>query len=126
MDSDALVVCRWCWPCCEWKEAPEIDGEKAARHVVDYMSCKRGHPMGDFTLADDDFYGVNCAERVLIERGLAEAYGRELVAELGIRTFSGGGGWTEPWAIAVHAAAAPLDARIRALAAVVRAQEGKK
>jgi hypothetical protein len=62
---------------------------------------------------------VRNAERVLIERGHAEEYGRALIRELNLYPL----GSDEDAALC---ATAPLDARLRAMAAVIRGLEKKE
>ena len=72
-------------------------------------------------------YGVSAAEAVVMERGLAEQYGEALALECGMQPIGGAGGPITGDADYVRGAdvaklaTAPLPARIRALAAVVRA-----
>jgi hypothetical protein len=99
--SDAQLVAKWCWPNEDWQRL-----------------CAENGP--DFPFR---WGGLHGAERVVIERGLAEQYGAELVAALGLF-----GRDVREWPVSADGedfaklATAPLEVRVRALAAVVRAQ----
>lgn len=119
--TDALKIARFCWPAREWV----ADDEKFVRS----LPCS-GQDMG-FTLDETD--GAYCemlslplwrmrdAELVLIERGLADGYAWYLLDELDLYT---------PKEInkdcvldvAWKCATAPLDARVRAMVAVIDQQ----
>lgn len=66
---------------------------------------------------------VASAERILIASGHAEAYGKALLVQLGMRGQEGDGSWSISMIPGVdHAklATAPLAARVRAMVAVIR------
>jgi hypothetical protein len=66
---------------------------------------------------------VSAAEAVLIERGLGEEYGAELVAELGVARGERLD-WEFEWAASVAAIrTAPLDVCVRAMVQVVKQQQ---
>ncbi len=113
-DSDALAIARFCWPEQTWE--PFRDSTEA--HAVNELGECAGPHFSGRTRA-----GLALAECALVERGHAEAYGRALVKEirwdgpeLPAETPSGAVlfGWY------AHLATAPLDARVRAMAAVIR------
>ncbi len=71
-------------------------------------------------------HDVAAAEAVLIERGMGEEYGAELVAELGVARGERLD-WEFEWAASVAAIrTAPLDVCVRAMVQVVRAEEAKR
>jgi hypothetical protein len=101
----ALVIARWCWPNEPWNLSANM------RLATGAITGRPFYP--------DRMDDVHAAELVVIERGLAEEYGRALAFDL----------WpTEPkpkftFSIALAlAATAPLDARVRALVAAIEAQ----
>jgi len=115
--SDALTVARWCWP----EHGPWQMGTPDPLPTPIPMSRARWFDPERWE--DDRFvacHGVLAAEAALIERGLAEEYGEELCVELF--------GMSVPSSArdACGLATAPLPARLRALASVVRAQEAKR
>lgn len=118
--SAALVIARWCWPELPWEQAisdvqdvrTEVAGEVQA--LMDCDKC--GH-------ADDRFWNahdakdVTAAERILIERWHADAYGMALCDDFE---------WVHAdlsMAEVAKIATAPLDARVRAMAAVIEKLE---
>lgn len=103
--SAALTIARWCWPEEYWKTyGDESD------------SCLFGTE-SDFSA--DDWSDVNAAELVLIERGHAEAYGRALWERTADVPRNTPGMWMKYALIAT----APLDARVRAMSAVIEKLE---
>ncbi len=104
--DDLLALARFCWP------GQTHLGIRCALIAQDLNHCA-------------------AAEAVLIERGLGEEYGGELARQLErdgrpmgidptqdmVRVYS-------RWIL--HAATAPLDARVRAMVQVVRAEEAKR
>lgn len=118
--SDALTIARFCWPERSWRH----DTDGIAPDDVVISDGPEFAIYRDFTEIDD----VRVAELAVIERGLAKEYGKALLVELGMRGQEGDGSWTISMLPGIdHAklATAPLDARVRALAAVIRAQEEK-
>ena len=119
MESDALIVAKWCWPEHDWS----VMG-------VSPVGCKRGtdttmayfEPKRWTTDADLREFGVIDAERVVIERGLAEAYGKELayLAPGATETPSSRPYLTIFYSDVAAFATATQEARVRALAAVIR------
>lgn len=103
-ESDALVIARWCWP--EPDEWTVSDMPWVIRDTDDGQTPDCFDPSSPHDIAD--------AERVLIERGHAEAYGRALAFELSID------GYDDLWEFCAAAATAPLDARVKAMAATIR------
>lgn len=106
---DALRIARWRWPDSAWDWA-EYDGGSLALNS-EHKFDSRHHR------------DVHAAELVLIERGLRREYGdalhRIVAAESGIGDFPDGD-WDATMAMA------PLASRVRALAAVIEAQEKGK
>jgi len=107
--SDALEIARWAWPDKRWSE--RIDRSTACVWIDLKRSASGEFDVGRFDSLQD-------AELVLIERGLAEEYGQKLWAEVWDRPFGLGNGLS-----IARIATAPLDARVRAILAVIRAQE---
>ena len=109
----ALRIVRWCWPERVWVRDPDgIDPDLAYSDGPPFSIYR------DFTERDD----VAHAERVVIERGLAEDYGCALVDELG---FGGPPGPDGPSLYEVWGkiATAPIEARVRALLAVIEQEK---
>ena len=102
----AFKIARWCWP-------------EAANAKTESDYAKKDRAIGQ-QLARD-WPTIRAAELVLIERGLAEEYGRKLLDEICDARDT----WSENEAASL-CATAPLDARCRALLAVIEKQEAKK
>ena len=111
-DDAALRIARWCWPERQWISNPDnID------HAIAYSEDPHGW-YWDATELDD----VRAAEQVVIERGLAEEYGRALcIATKAIICIDDDLQYDGIAAIAT----APLDARVRALLTVIEKQEAR-
>lgn len=119
-DSDALTIARWCWPGRTWREG---------RYGVDDIGIEtadgfrfKDDPKSLLVTRPED---VHAAERVLIERGHAEAYGLALHALVVCEQPWDGKRGIIPDITAneiAQLATAPLDARVRAMVAVIRAQ----
>lgn len=107
-DTDALLIARWAWPLIQWSiESGEVRGrEWLERFTIEQYDD------------EDCLYSVHAAEAVLIERGLGVGYAHELMLAL-IPSCPKG-------VAAIHYATAPLATRVRAMAAVIRAQEASK
>jgi hypothetical protein len=122
-ESDALTVAKWCWPTIGWRPGRHGDINYAAADCnLNALGSRVWSPLQD---AND----ANCAERVLIERGLASAYGKALLQQDGIEIhYCDSHSMSDPEFCAESAklATASLDARVRAMAAVVRAQTEAK
>lgn len=108
--NDALTIARWCWPDAnEWRMSET--GDWALRDTDD------GRLPDSFDPSIP--YDVIYAEEVVIERGLRRQYGNELhkivAEESGVGDFPDG-----DWDATI--ATAPLDARVRAMAAAIRAR----
>ena len=103
--SDALKIAKWRWPKSVWDWTVYDDGSGAINREHKFDAQHHGD--------------VHEVELVLIERGLAEQYGLYLLAELFGRA---GVALTDLPDRATRIATAPLDARIRALVAVIDAQ----
>jgi hypothetical protein len=123
--SDALDIARWCWPEGTWKlRAGKTGLGVFAVRVDDYLRTPAGESGGvpiyecsaQTTFQQGSVHDVAAAEAVVIERGLAKAYGCALLTELSQEQLEGFSGFEELARIAT----APLAARVRALAAVVR------
>lgn len=104
MNDDALTVARWCWP--EPDEWTVSDMPYVIRDTDDGRMPECFDPSSP--------HDVHEAEDVLIERGHAEAYGAWLTSELFGRQVVN----TSERAALI--ATAPLDARVKAMAAVIR------
>lgn len=105
--NDAMTIALWCWPA---EVKPNMVKPKGEFSVIVFS-------VDDWSESELNRYGVHDAERILTERGLAEEYGRALERELS-DSFDDDG---EPtWADSARMATAPLDARVRAMAAVIR------
>jgi hypothetical protein len=108
--SDALLIARWCWPGVEYRE-------DEWGNAVEVLDCQN-------LFLRNDWRAIHHAERILIERGHAEAYGKALMQQDGIEIHycdSNSMSDHEFCAEAAKLATAPLDARVRALAATIRA-----
>lgn len=124
--DDALDVARFCWPNFTWK-----GGALWCVWTEEYGNdsyCWRFTP-DRFDSAPQDgsqkgIHGISAAERVLVERGLGEAYGRELIRQLIIpsNTVTPVLLWSEITTIRT----APLEVCLRAMARVVREQRKPK
>ena len=103
----ALRIARFCWPHSEWiLSEPLLVWERG-----------RGHR----TLCFGEESSLRLAERAIVERGLGERYGEELIEAVD-------GIYTERQTLEAMFAVirtAPLDAIVRALLAVVEAEEKK-
>lgn len=102
-ESDALTIARWCW------------ADKPWQHFSDTACSAWTSTKSLDWMAVDSWKEIHAAER-----GLAEEYGRALYHELS------GEDW-DPGALLeffadqyTKTATAPLDARVRAMAAVIR------
>lgn len=122
-NDDALTVARWCWPEQTWG----IDHKgQVYSHGVQCFSC--GHiewgKDGTKTHMLVTHADIADAERVLIERGMAEAYGFELAKTCGLCVGYAPhyrGNMERDLCLAyAKAATASLDARVRAMAATIR------
>ena len=125
--SDALTIARWCWPKYTWKEG--IESEVYTEECGTDDSCWEfwpdeygGRPQD---CEQNGRKGVSDAESVLIECGLAENYGNALCWELwGNKNhpeFKFRGDWAPNLgADLAELATAPLNVRVRAMAAVIR------
>lgn len=120
--EDILALARFCWPYAGWNMS--VIG------LASTNTTKAACP-AYFSAGSRD--AVAAAEAILIERGLGEEYGRAFAAEMRWT----GKYWSphlsankDPLRLMGDAIAAclnaPLDARVRAMVAVVRAQEDKK
>jgi hypothetical protein len=105
-ESDALTIARWCWPEEQWHQ----------NYANVLPSTAGGIGFDDTSMDDPDgYFAVSDAERVVIERGHGRAYGLALLDHLDIGITA----WCSDHAEVI--ATAPLDARMRALAATIRA-----
>lgn len=102
--SDALKIARFLWPDKEWRADPATGGAGS----------------NDLRFVPTSFGGCNGAEHAIIARGLAEEYGEALCREL-----FGAPGGIEPHPFA-QIRTAPLECIVRALVAVIDAQEAKR
>lgn len=105
----ALRIARFCRPDLEWR----------ASKIVGVVRAPSQHPQ----CVDERFdievpEKVAAAERAIVEHGLGEEYGRELMWAIPNTHLSSALG-------ACWLATAPLDVRVRALLAVVEAEEEK-
>lgn len=131
--SDALTIARWCWPDCFWGEWPS--GTQAIK--LTGRNDANGNPISiaEWWPADEDYCtrgatreSIADAERILIERGLESEYGHAIAIELQYDSRGSDRGMflieaTEDDFAKI--ATAPLAARVRAMAAVIRALEEK-
>lgn len=130
-ESDALLIARWCWPKCDWTDGAWEAGD--GRDVFKDEAWRRRTYVGDHGLENEvEVFGtrdqhasiVHAAERVLIERGHAEAYGKALWREIyprgDPRVGEFAAGLLIPFDVAFHATIV-LDVRVRAMAAAIRA-----
>lgn len=119
LNDDVLVIARWCWPDRSWRawgrsEQAEVYRESDGLCMAEWWPCD-GLGYRE-SIAD--------AEKILIERGHADRYGREPARAL----YPDGESWMEgarfavttTWHIIGKLATAPLDVRVKALAAVIR------
>lgn len=106
--DDALDVARFCWPDPSWR-----------CHHEDGVPC-RDYMHWPCAFDPSSVHHIAAAERVLVERGLGEEYGRELAFEV-LR-----GNVMDRWGCVLAGALAPLDARLRAMARVVREKQQKE
>jgi len=113
--DDALDVARFCWPEHEWDLYPGGLMPHARRRTGALLERDR-YVYWRATSRSD----IAVAERVLVERGLGQMYVDELI---GIYAREVADTW--PYKYDVWALVAPLDARLRALARVVREQQPK-
>jgi hypothetical protein len=108
--ADLLKIVQFCWPDDGWHT---VDGEDGKPSML--LFSEAGDHWGCYWPQN-----VSAAELALIERGLAEEYGRALAIEM--RWCGRDGRWTG-WLGSTEqiaeAATAPLDARCRAMLAVV-------
>lgn len=118
-DSDALLIARWCWPGRTWREGP--NGVDDIIVETDAGIRFKDDPKSFLVCRHED---VSAAESVLLSRGHAVAYGRELWIEFVGSDADRFG--VDGWARYAWVATAPLDCRVRALAAVIRELEAKK
>ncbi len=128
-ESDALVVARWCWPSERWSETAYVDRDGVRR-----VGALQGARPTRF--CSEEHEDVADAERVLIERGHAEAYGRALWVEVlddvssneeeKADTRRSGMLDIHRGADFANLATAPLEARVRAMAATIRDLESDK
>lgn len=118
--NDALTVARWCWP----QELPDgwiwCDDGTYSLAIFDPDSA-------DCNGNDQALHGVRDAERVLIERGHADAYGKAIARELDQESYLPGASFavTTSWFMLAMIATLSPAARIRAMAAVIRTLESK-
>jgi hypothetical protein len=111
-DSDALTIARWCWP---EDEGDDYYGPKAT-FCLGMEELLRGEKQDGLAM-----WAVRAAERIVMELGHAKTYGRELARHFGFKTpiLMDDGGAEHSIRLAM-AATAPLDVRVRAMAAVIR------
>lgn len=118
--SDALEIAKFCWPEQPWKDDADsayTDEDDAEGYTYSFWGTR---------LDDDDDveyqirrHGVASAERILVERGMAQEYALALLAHLHLLHKH-----DEGWLIeedVVKIAMAPAEARVRAMLAVIRA-----
>ena len=112
----ALTISRWCWSTLQW--------ESTARWTALGRAGSDSSPLRRF---DTNIYeDVRAAELVLIERGLAEEYGEALFNDLypvrrdGLKDLPRAVPAWRPWLAEV--ATAPIEARARAILAVIEGQ----
>lgn len=111
--NDALTVARWCWP-----DEPHNPG---FRLLADKTFALSVFDPEEWEGSERSQFGVRSAESVVIERGLAVQYGATLLAALdGADLYSGGGRYDLDGYWLARLATAPIGARLRALAAVIR------
>lgn len=119
--SDALTIARWCWPSIEaWVQDGDASPACSCEKCVGFQF--RSYDSDDHCPSGVRWYGVAAAESILIERGLAWNYGDALAAILFADPRSNAMRFSEQFTMF---ATAPLAARVRAMAAVIRAQEAK-
>ena len=118
LSEDALDVARFCWPEHEWKSLDR--GLSACRRA----DCRPGWNFTDYLTIwrADNREDIAAAERVVVERGLGEEYGKWIAVELGPPPES----LERYFGYVAKIATAPLDARLRALAVVARKQLEKE
>jgi hypothetical protein len=109
---DALTIARWCWPNLIWQGY----GDRGENWAV---SAKPGEPVR----FSETWFEIHAAEAVALERGLGEELARELWRETSGDSYVAGGYGAADLA---RVAFAPRPARVRALAAVIRARERSK
>lgn len=109
LSDDALDVARFCWPDPSWR-----------CHHEDGVPC-RDYMHWPCAFDPSSVEHIAAAERVLVERGLGQRY---VDALIGIYACEVADTW--PYKYDVWALVAPLDARLRALARVVREQKPKE
>ena len=120
LPNDAVLrIVRFCWPGFDPDLQPVSDGT----HIIATFAPE------SWTADDFSCYGVRDAERILIERGHAEAYGREVFEALNSRSRYGGlslcdADYEPRFDVLAQFITLSLDARVRAMAAVIEKLEG--
>lgn len=118
LPKDAVLrIVRFCWPHGQWFMDSSVTLVAFDRSPVHQAKGAAGY--FDPALGSS----VNAAEAVLIERGHAEAYGRALLDVVATPELADKEGKADP-ALFAALATAPLDARVRAMAAVIEKLEG--
>lgn len=122
--EDALDVARFCWPDKPWQVEDE-HGDPTFVFAVWHHDVRHSDKLDEAAWSGEDAADIAAAERVLVERGLKNEYGRELIYAL---REDGDVHIGRPFTDddATSLATAPLDLRLRAMARVVREQQPKE
>lgn len=112
--DDALTVAKFCWPDVPWQA--DVGGDPAFVFALVQPDPRHSDKIEEHARSFEDVADIADAERILVARGLGEAYGRELRCALG---FDKGCYWISMADIAAIRNA-PLDVCLRAMAAAIR------